>query len=456
MFIGRQTELAALEAKLNSETFELGILYGRRRIGKTTLLKALLTKHPGLYYVANEMGLAYNLKGLSHMIAAYFGEPVSFTNFEDLFTYLCHKALNQPVRLIIDEFTYLFAKEPGVASILQNIIDTHLSDSNLKIILSGSQVGMIEDVISYRQPLYGRATFTMQLKAFDYYDAAQFYQNYSPLEKIMTYGVFGGIPYYLNKIDDAQSLKQNIIRLILEEHAPLAEETAFFLKQELRSIASYSMIIHAISTGATRLHEIVTKARIQNSGTTTKYIRVLSDLGIITKEVCFGEGPNTKKTLYKIDDHFFNFYYRFVHPYQSQRVVMKPDHFYDTFIAPKLDDYIAGIFEKVAMAYLIRNNRSQSSPAFFNIGRYWGHDTALKRHVEIDLVTQGEQERIVYECKWTRDLFKSAEVHHLIDSSRMLNPNKFGGFAKSGFSKEAAKSLDYTFTPEDLFNFANE
>jgi uncharacterized protein len=174
--------------------------------------------------------------------------------------YISKKSLHEKVVLVIDEFTYLFAKEPGIQSQLQNAIDNHLLNSNVILILSGSHVGMIEEVISYHKPLYGRITFQIKLEPFDYLESSHFYPNYSNEDKIRTYAVFSGIPFFLSLIDDKKTVKENVVELLLEDHAILAEETEFFLKQELRSVSSYTMIIHAISFGSTRLGEISTKA----------------------------------------------------------------------------------------------------------------------------------------------------------------------------------------------------
>ncbi|NCU27849.1 ATP-binding protein, partial [Candidatus Nomurabacteria bacterium] len=312
MFIGREKEKQIILKHIDSSSFEFGIVYGRRRVGKTALLKEVMKQNTGIYFVANEMGFDYNISEFAGTVANYFNESVTFKDLEMIFSYLCKKSLEQRVLVVIDEFSYLFSREPGVQSVLQNIIDNELIKSNVKLILAGSQVGMIEEVISYKKPLYGRTTFRLKITAFDYFDAAKFYPGFSSEDRIRAYGVLGGIPYYLSKVDDSFSLRDNIIDLVLREGSFLADETEFFLKQELRAVSSYGMIIHSVSRGATRLNEISTKSQIGNTGTATKYINILRDLDIIYKEVCFGEGESSKKTIYKLKDHSFDFYYTFV------------------------------------------------------------------------------------------------------------------------------------------------
>ena len=217
MFIGREKELSTLNQKIDSDKFEFGIVYGRRRIGKTELLKKVVVKHKAIYYVANEMGLDYNFKQISGVVAKYFDEHFTFESLEALFKYLVQKSKTQRIVIIIDEFTYLIKTNPEIMSILQNIIDHLLIDSRLKLIISGSHVGMIEDALAYQKPLYGRATFKMKIEAFDYYDAAKFYPKVSNEDKVRLYSIFGGVPFYNSKIDDNRSVEDNIKTLIIEK-----------------------------------------------------------------------------------------------------------------------------------------------------------------------------------------------------------------------------------------------
>lgn len=453
MFLARSKEIELIEKKIKSSSFEFGIVYGRRRIGKTSLLKEIIQRNNGIYFVANEMGIEHNLNKLFSIVGDYFNENISFIDLEMMFKHLKEKSKNERVILIIDEFTYLLTKDEGVQSVFQNIIDTYLLDSNIILILSGSQVGMIEDIVSYEKPLYGRTTFRLQLKAFDYYDASLFYPNYSYLDKVKAYSVFGGIPYYLSKIDNNLSLKENIINLIIKDDGILFEETDFFLKQELRSISSYSMIINAISSGATRLNEISTKALVNNSGTTTKYLDTLKSLDIIEREVCFGESQNSKKTIYRVKDNFFNFFYTFIHPNKTKIVLLDEEVFYEQFIEKNLDKYVSFIFEEICKEFLIRKNKTQKEDMFFEIGRFWGNNKDLKREVEIDIVTKSERGNTCFECKWTTDLFRKREYLDLKEESSVLEPVKLGGFSKQGFSEDATELLDFAFNVQDLYNF---
>ena len=262
MFIGREKELMLIEQKVKSSRFEFGILYGRRRIGKTSLLKQIVQKHKAIYYVANTMGLEYNMNQLSQTVAQYFNEPISFDNLEMIFKYLVLRSNEKRITLIIDEFTYLMDGNDRILSLLQNIIDHSLLDSNLCLIISGSHVGMIEDALSYQKPLYGRSTFKLKLEQFNYIEASKFYPNISNQDKVRFYSIFGGVPFYLGQIDSNKSVKENIIDLILAPGAIFEEEISFFLSQEVRSQTNYGRVLNAIASGATKLNEIATKSEI--------------------------------------------------------------------------------------------------------------------------------------------------------------------------------------------------
>ncbi|MFA7020721.1 MAG: ATP-binding protein [Bacilli bacterium] len=452
MFIGRGEEKQVIIERIENTTFEFGILYGRRRIGKTTLLKNILEERKGIYFVASEMDFTYNLEAFSRVVAIYFDEPVTFDSLEMLFAYLNKKSQQERLIVVIDEFTYLFAKEKGIESMFQNIIDHTIEHSNMVLILSGSQVGMIEDVISYSRPLYGRLTFKMKLEAFDYYDAALFYPNFSTEDKIIAYSIFGGIPHYLSRIDDDLPIKENVIKLLSSKNADFKDEINFFLKQELRSISAYGMIISAIAGGATKLNEVAQRAQIKETGTATKYINTLRDLNIIEKEVCFGERENSKKTIYKIKDNLFHFYYLFIQKNKSQIAMTDENYFYDTFIKPNLDTYVGHKFEIIAKQYLIRKNKENLTNPFIEVARYWGNNKELKREVEIDLVVKGKNTLVVYECKWTNDLFRLSEVNNLRKSANHLHPTSLQAFSKSGYSDEVKNALDKAYILDDLFN----
>lgn len=452
MFVGREKEIKLINEKINSDGFEFGILYGRRRIGKTRLLAEVIKNNDVIYYSASEMGGYNNLMALTSVVTDYFKDPVMFPNFSMLFEYVAKHTGDKHLLFVIDEFTYLLNNNEGLLSVLQNAIDAFFKKTKITLIISGSHIGMMEDAVSYHKPLYARSTFKIHLKPFDYYEASEFYKNYSSIEKIRTYSVFGGIPFYLEKIDSVKSLEHNIMDLVIGSGAVFENEIYFFLQQEVRAVASYGAILNAVASGATKLNEISTKSKVDNTGTTSKYIETLINLGIMEKEICFGEKFNSRKTIYRITDNFFHFYFEFIEFNKSKMMVLPKEIFYNKFIAPDIDGFISLKYETIAREYLIRTNlQLDKEEHFYEIGRYWYNDAKQKKNIEIDIVTRSEAGVSVYECKWTNDVFRLDTVKQLKKKSIVLNPVKFGGFSKSGYSEEAHNELEIAIEPEDLF-----
>lgn len=446
MFIGREKELKTLENKIKSSNFEFGIIYGRRRIGKTRLLQEIVSKYCAIYYVANEMGLEYNLKQMSNVVASFFNESFTFDSFETLFEYISKKSIDGQIIMIIDEFTYLMSTNPEIQSILQNIIDQTLLDSNVKLILSGSHVGMVEDALTYQKPLYGRSTFKMKIEPFDYYDASKFYPNASNEDKIRLYSVFGGIPFYTSKIDDSKSVKDNIISLIIDDGAIFEDEITFFLSQEVRSVSTYGKIVNAIAAGATRLNEISSKSGVGNTGTTSKYLDVLMTLGIVEREYCFGERVNSRKTIYQVKDQLFNFHYRFIEKYKTQKTIMTADSFYNTVINERLDEFVSFEFEKVCRAFLKRKYKTTIE----ELGRYWYNDAKEKRDVEIDIVMKKNGNLFAFECKWTNSTIGDKLKSNFEQNVSILGDVSLGYFSKSGYNNVNENA--FHFCVDDLYN----
>lgn len=447
MFIGREKELNIFKKRIESKGFEFGLIYGRRRIGKTRLLQEIVSKYKAIYFVASEMGLNYNLKQLSATIAAYYNEPFSFVDFESIFKYLAKRSEEKETIFILDEFTYLLHNNKELLSVFQNAIDQYLINSNVKLILSGSHVGMIEDAISYHKPLYGRTTFKIKLEPFDYYDAAKFYPSMSDEDKVRMYSVFGGVPFYTSRIDDSKSVKANIIDLITEQGAIFEDEITFFLTQEVRSVSTYGRILKAIASGATKLNEITTKSGNANSGTVSKHIDVLIHLGIVEKEYCYGEKSNSKKTLYKIKDQLFNFHYSFIEKNLTSKVIMDPNSFYDSIIQPHLDEYTSFEFERVCREFLIRKYKLSIQ----EIGRYWFNDAKTKQDIEIDIRMEEGNKHYAYECKWTNNKIDTRILNELENKTSKLKNIHLGFFSKAGFDNNLKEDELQLYTVTDLY-----
>lgn len=217
-FIGRERELARIKKTLKAPEQRNVLIYGRRRVGKSELIKQALTDLSDVatvYYECRQTSEADNLESLSVLVAeALSFPPLAFTGIRELIEFLFAQAKDKIITLVLDEYPYLRDAVKGLDSILQTSIDAHREDSRLNIVLCGSYVEIMKSLIEHESPLYGRIDLALELKPMDYFDAAKFYPAFSPEDKVRLYSVFGGIPFYNRLIDQSQSVRDNIIELV--------------------------------------------------------------------------------------------------------------------------------------------------------------------------------------------------------------------------------------------------
>jgi AAA+ ATPase superfamily predicted ATPase len=383
-------------------------------------------------------------------VYAFFELPAStgdFRNWHDAFSFIAEKARMQRFILVIDEFPYLVTNNKSIKSILQNIIDHQLKETGLFLILCGSQIGFMEkEVLGAKSPLFGRRTAQFRLEGFDYYDAAKMLPGVSNMDKVRYYACVGGTPHYLGQIDPALTFEENIVDLYFEPQSYLYSEPAMLLRQELREPAVYNSVISAIATGASRLNEITTKID-EEAAKTSKYIKVLSDLRILRREVPFGENPErSRKALYQILDNCYRFWYRFVFLHSAGVETGTGRLIAENMVFPELPTFIGKpAFEYTCRQYIIRKNKERSLPFIAtNFGSWWGTDNRTQLLSDIDVIadnkTQGEI--LLCECKWRNEPTDAGEVKRLLDKAYLMpgySDYQFMFFTKSTYTEGALK-----------------
>lgn len=442
MFVGRQNELEKLNSMYLSNQFEFAVLYGRRRVGKTTLINEFCQGKKTIYYIGIEYTQDINLQSLSKAvfdIAMPGIEMPPFQSFEKLFDYVYAMARNERIILVIDEYPYLAQSFPPISSILQAHIDMKLKGSKLFLILCGSSMSFMEyQVLGYKSPLYGRRTAQFKIKPFSYFQSIQMLNGFTQEEKAVLYGISGGVPEYLSRIDQKLSVKENIVNLFLTTTGRLFEEPSNLLKQELKDPSTYNAIILAIANGASKLNEISTKVGIETSAC-SNLLNSLISLGLVKKETPITE-DTSRKTIYLLEDQMFRFWYRFVGP--NLNSIVSGHNIYDIYIQPQISNYMGLVFEEICKQYLNVQNGMGKTPFFFkNIGRWWGNNPKLRRQEEIDLMALGDDEAIFIECKWTNEFVDEKVLVKLMERSSLFHyRNKyFYLFAKDGFSEGCIK-----------------
>lgn len=464
-FIGREQELALLERLYQSDQFEFLVLYGRRRVGKTELLKQFVKKHGGVFFSAKEKNDTLNLSDFSNMLQDYYEgmQYGAFSDWDTLFSYIASKCKNEKQIVIIDEFPFLAEVNPSIKSVLQHCIDHLLSTKKILLILCGSSISFMEkEIMGYDSPLYGRSTSQLELKEFNYLESAQFFPEFSFDEKMITYGILGGIPCYLNQFSSQKSIEENIANEILRTGAFLKEEPQSLLRMELREPAIYNSILESIAEGATRLNEIATKIH-EDTSKCSKYISTLLNLRLIKRQVPCGEKSNYKKGIYAISDNFFLFWYKFVYSNQGYYELMGEDKAAEDIMQEEnIHRYMGKIFEKICLEYIIIQAKAGKLPFVPAIyGKWWGNNPVRKCEDDIDILCQSKDKKsaILCECKYTKKEFEQSEYEALMSRAKIIKECEnyyYYIFSKAGFTdgvKRQAKMQGNVrlFMVSDLF-----
>jgi AAA+ ATPase superfamily predicted ATPase len=458
VFFGREYEMKALNDTYESDKFQFYTIRGRRRVGKSKLLKEFCKGKNHIYFAAQQQSKKDSLIKLSAVVQNFFGKEgyATYSNFEKLFEDVFVASQKEKMVFVIDELPYLVDSDKSIMSILQNLIDKYHNTSKMFLILCGSSISFMENkVLSYKAPLYGRSTGGLKIEPFFFQTATEYFPNYSNIDKVIAYSVFGGIPAYLEVINNKKNVKENIINSFLEKKSFIYEEPSTLLKEEFREPAIYNSIIEAIATGSSKLNQISTKIDDTNGSKTANYLKKLIELKLIIKEAPITEKKNSKRTIYRISDNLYKFWYKFVFPNLSVIEFGNAEILYNELVLPYMPDYIGFTFENICMEYLLLNiNNREKVPFFFHqIGRWWGTNPKTRSEEEIDLMafTNDKKHTLLVECKWRNEKTGLSVLNDLIRKSELLNKyegKQYALFSKSGFNKELT---DYAKTRDDVF-----
>jgi len=410
MWLGREQELKTLKQIAESDRAEFLLLYGRRRVGKSELIDQFLKSRQGVRLLAREEAEALQLKQFSEVLAEHFQDGLlktnPFTKWDAFFAYLADKAKERIV-IALDEFPYLVASNNSLPSLLQYHWDQKLRKTKVFLILCGSSIGMMENLMGSRSPLYGRRTTQMLLKPLRFADALPHLGH--ARHAVEAYSVFGGTPAYLVAYDRHKDLWHNIREKILSPERSLYRDAEFVLRQEVREPRAYFSILESIAKGNTRMGHIINDTGL-DKGVAAKYLGVLIDLHLVQREVPVTEKSPAKsrRGLYRLADHFFRFWFRFVYPYIQAIEEGRQDWLVDNVIRPRMDEFTGPIFEVVARETLQAMDRAGQLPfRLVKLGRWWD------KEAEIDLVGIGEKDNLFCEVKWSDYVDASEAVRKL-------------------------------------------
>ncbi|MCD8205605.1 MAG: ATP-binding protein [Clostridia bacterium] len=430
MFIGREKELESLNESYNSDKAEFIAVYGRRRVGKTELITQFCKDKPAIFYSCSVYPDNEQLKEFSETLFSYSPEYCAMSPFADwkrAFTFISQIKSDKKLVVAIDEFPYMVDSNKSIPSVLQNLWDHTLKNSNIMLILSGSSISFMEDeILGQQTPLYGRLTGIYKLAPLPYTDAVKFFPSYSDEEKMIAYSILGGVPYYLTQFNPSLSIEQNVKKNILKSNSVMYSEIEFLMREELREPAVYNLIISAIATGCNTNAEIFSRTQIENR-TLSVYIKKLIDLGIIKREypvlTSATDRDKSAKGNLILCDNYFRFWFAYVDKYRSRLGMGDTDGVWEDEIEGKLHLFASKIFENVCIDYMYILNMRKNLPfRFSEIGRWWGKirtqdddGKISSRTEEIDMLASDKYGKryIIGECKFTSSPFDMGQFKNM-------------------------------------------
>lgn len=462
MFIGRDFELNHLQSSYESDRFEFVVVYGRRRVGKTRLLREFTSDKPTLFFSAVQERDALALERFSSQVIDAFPELASvisrFESWDKALGWLIEQASHKRFILVIDEFPYLAESNPAISSILQHLADGPMQRSKLMLILCGSSMSFMEhQVLGIKSPLYGRRTSQLKLQEMNYRESMAFFPGWSDKDKLEAYMSVGGTPYYLQALARHKNYPQAIIKELLTPTGLLFDEPASLMNQEMRNPAGYHSLIRVIAQGATRVNQMATKLQ-ETSSSVSHYLDELILLDLIEKNLPYGEKKG--HPFYSVKNLLYRFYYTFVSPAVSSIAYGLGEKVFYEAIKPRLNEYFGHVFEEVAKEYLIILQQQARLPAFYQgFGRWWGSDPHLKQSIEVDVLGLSDHHVLLAECKYQTAPIGVAVLEQLQYLAKIIHPQKQSHlylFSRSGFSdrlRQAAAHYPVTLVSwEDLID----
>ncbi len=405
-FVDREQEMQILQSEYERYGSSLVVLYGRRRVGKTTLISEFIKDKNALFFLASEEAESQNRSAFKEKVAEFIESDLirgaDIKSWDLLFKSIMDTSFESKPVIVLDEFQYLGKANPAFPSVFQRIWEEILKDKSVMVILCGSLISMMESqTLAYSSPLYGRRTAQIRLKQipFSYYH--EFFPGKTRRELIEMYAVTGGVPKYIELFSENGDIYSAIQKSVLNRSGYLYDEPHFLLQQEVSEVGSYFSVIKAIAAGNHKLSAISAALEIKATSL-TKYLKTLIDLDILEREVPITEDnpEKSKKGLYKIKDNYLRFWFAFVYPNMSfiesghSRIVM------NKIRKSLVPNHIAFVYEDVCKERMWELNANDVWPFnFTKLGRYWDSNT------EIDIVALDPEGKnlILGECKYWQE-----------------------------------------------------
>lgn len=453
MFIGREDEIRILRQQFEGERKSVILLYGRRRIGKTALVNKALKNLPDdiviIYHEFHQITLEQNISELSHTVAIALNIPSlpAFNNIAGLFSFI--SALNKKIVVILDEYSDFKQSAPKglIDSYMRSAIDN--LPNNIKIVLMGSRLKIMEELLNQDNPLFGRFTTIIKLEPFDYINASKFFPSLTHYDQISFYSIFGGSPYVLSLLDEKKTLRQNIEETIIMISGSIRAYIEAVINQEAGRVPHGIAILSLIGNGKRKYQEIEDVIAREAKGVLAIELKKLMDLEIVEKIQPINKQGKVK-CFYEISDPLLRFYFAYIYKNPSLQM-SNPSIFYRNFIEHSIGEFISKRFETVCREFFMHQIKTGKRPDIINIGTYWYDDKEQKLNGEFDVALKTNDGYEIYDAKFYNHPFeeKKAEKEIMQIKSLTLNITKWGIIASSGFEKKNSNYVQLTL--DDLY-----
>lgn len=458
-FFGRKEEINEISSIFKKNNFQTYLIYGRRRIGKTELIShcAISSKKKYLYILCQDRNEELNIRVLTDSLNELFPETKNliFRDFYSILSYVFQLSLKEEFIFFIDEYPYLKSSVESIDTIIMGFIEKYRHESKMKLVLSGSYINTMRELIDNKSPFYGRFPINRKLESLDYYDSSLFYPNATDEDKVIFYTVFGGIPYYLNNIDSSLSAKDNIIQLLNNHARIITNEVEHNISKEISNMSDALLVFSLLLSGVTHFNDLLSKSNIKSPTSLKILLEKLMNMELIEKIYPINAKNDNKKSYYQTIDPFCRFYAHYLMKNLSPLQILSPTLFYSHYIEHDLfSNYVPHCFEKIAKQYIIRKNKEGFfNPIFIDIGKYYYDLPKLHQNGEFDLVGEREDGYVFFECKYKKYKVTDSVVKEEKEQIKKTNLKciAYGFFSKSGFDLKE-ESVEYKFTLNDLYN----
>lgn len=443
LFVDRENELEALEREYRREDASFIVIYGRRRVGKTTTIERFIEEKRSIYFLATEELESVNRDSFKNVVAMALGNALlasaSIERWEDVFDVIAESASSDDrLVLVIDEFQYLGKANAAFPSVLQRVWDTQLKRRNIMLVLCGSLVRMMHSqALSHDSPLYGRRTAQINMGQIPFSNYHGFYERATDRQLIERYSVTGGVPKYVELFSVRRDIYRSIGETVLDPSGFLYSEPEFLLSREVGEVGTYFSIIRAIAAGNQRPGAIASVLGVSQTSL-SRYLGVLIELGLVRRDVPATEKnpAKSKRGRYSIADNFIRFWFRFVLPYKSYIESGHADMAEKAIRANFVDGHVSFVYEEICREAAWHLSASGAVPfALERVARWWDD-----KHAEIDLVGIGESDVLLGECKFWKgpvgaNVFRDLQEKATFASCGNRRPF-YAIFSVSGFTPE--------------------